>query len=73
MFISAMKCIWQAKAGLRGRDQSVIIKDGPDQTERANPEACEPNTKTSNVYAAQTVYLPPEQGLAHDQTFRIRY
>ena len=73
MFISVTKCIWRAKAGLCRRDQSVIVKDGPDQAERANPAVREPSTNPSNVYAPPTVCLPPEQGLTQDQIFRITY
>lgn len=62
MFISVMKCIWQAKAGLRSRDQSIIAEDEPDRAESANPVESEPNTNPSDVHAAPTVCLPPEQG-----------
>ena len=73
MFISVMKCIWQAKPGLCRGDESAIAGDGPDWAESANPVACEPSTNPSNVYAVPTACLSPEQGPTYDWIFRITY
>lgn len=73
MFISVMKCIWEAKSGLRRRDQSAIAEDGPDRAESGKSVACESSTSPSNVSATPAAHLPPEQGPTLDPILGMTY